>query len=136
MEQLELKKEHLKHYLYTGLEIIGGRGVTELTEDLFNWCITNTNQQHDRNFGKPIFHPLSDITKEIEHNEKKFVPANELQKYVDANNGLLKFEPQDIYDLLQCQYWVIEKLIEWHFWIFDQSYFEKGIIIDKSTLTK
>ena len=29
---------------------------------------------------KPIYHPLSDLTKEIEHNGEKFVPKDRIEK--------------------------------------------------------
>ena len=96
---------------------------------------------------KPILHPLSDITKEIEVNGEKFVPAIELAKIEN------KWLTADLYDriytkdyskegVIQCylntaspdddlllfiefysmdtmDYRTIQKLLEWHFNVFN-----------------
>jgi len=82
---------------------------------------------------KPILRPLSDLTKEIGHNGEKFVPDQELQKYVDANNGLLKYKKQDVYDLASCEYWIVEKLFEWKF--DTHGLIEAGLAIDVNKLS-
>lgn len=99
---------------------------------------------------KPILRPLSDLTKEIEVNGKKFVPIVELLKIIHPkdynneivhstvgfpsawykNNALLS---QTIWtnDLDKTPYWIIEKLLEWHFDVF--GLIDKGLAIDMNT---
>lgn len=79
---------------------------------------------------KPILRPLSDLTKEIEHNGEKFVPVEFL------NSELITidyFEDTDHYEYLMSwinsvdkshhinflPFGLIQKLLEWHFDIFN-----------------
>ena len=80
---------------------------------------------------KPIVHPLSALTKPITHNGETFVPVEKLHLNREQVEEYLK---KDLWIGQWWDYEKIEKLIEWHIWIFDQSYFEKGLIIDKKTL--
>lgn len=73
------------------------------------------------NQNKPILRPLSDLTKEIEINEKKFVPKIELEKI-----GTI---PLSISYYYHSQ---IEKLLKWHFDIY--GLIEQGLAIDINTL--
>lgn len=88
---------------------------------------------------KPIFRNLkTDLTREIEHDGLKFIPL----EWLRDNN---EFDPIDDFiehlwdfsDKIQqasfdcCPIWVANHLQKWHFWIYDQSFFEKGIIIEK-----
>ena len=68
----------------------------------------------------PILRPLSDLTKEIEHNGEKFVPSKEI----------IKHRPNDLIDvsyvfsvnyleIKSLPFWAILKLIEWHFDLFE-----------------
>lgn len=78
---------------------------------------------------KPILHPLSDLTREIEHNGEKFVPNKKIQwlfdEYFDYSeyilNGKLCFNK-------------MEKLLEWHFDIF--GLIEQKLAIDINTLNE
>ena len=107
---------------------------------------------------KPILHPLSDLTKEIDHNGKKFVPMVELAKisyperYVSLfayRDGIIKAEIdfEDYYvhlyfdgkdfvsdSSIQNQFKLFQKLIEWHFDI--AGLIEKGEAIDVNTLSE
>ena len=80
---------------------------------------------------KLILYPLSDLIKEIEQNGKKFVPAEIL--YNDSAGDLNLFENKQrvIRGLL---YWVIEKLLEWHFDV--DGLIDKGLAVDVNTLPK
>lgn len=85
---------------------------------------------------KPILHPLTDLTKEIEHNGEKFVPNYKIigNSYFDCNwiiSAVAKGTHgiEFIYDL---PYFVVKKLIEWHFDI--AGLIEKGEAIDVNTL--
>lgn len=85
-----------------------------------------------------IKHPLSDLTKEIEHNGEKFVPIEKLEcEGVDLGTGILgiqidKFTGYDFIWLIDIQTEIIEKLYEWHFDL--HSLIEKGLAIDINTL--
>ena len=84
---------------------------------------------------KPILHPLSDLTKEIEHKGEKFVPYKKLDwrkldgeigEYIsfgDCHAGLIN--PLDQLSQLQL-------LLSWHFDIADL--ISKGEAIDVNTL--
>lgn len=86
---------------------------------------------------KPILHPLTDLTKEIEHNGEKFVPLYRLleNNYFDltkmSEEDVLAYEgaftiPEliTLYDLLL--------YLKWHFDIFNG--IENGEAIDVNTL--
>ena len=79
---------------------------------------------------KPILRPLSDLTKEIEHNGEKFVPmdilCNEFSQY-DC------FEFDNV-NILNNPYNQIQNLLEWHFDIY--GLLENGLAIDVNTLGK
>ena len=99
---------------------------------------------------KPILRPLSDLTKEIEHNGERFMPYKELEKEF-LMEGLLKFETT-IYGWIgftdgnknhipiymgsevmpECGYGIVKKLFEWHFDVF--GLIEKSEAIDINTL--
>lgn len=82
----------------------------------------------------PILHPLSDLTKEIEHNGEKFVPIERLIEDFDKHgeNGFdfsyLNTSP------LNYPYYIVQKLFEWHFDVF--GLIESGLAVDINTLTK
>lgn len=89
---------------------------------------------------KPVFHPLSDLTKEIEVNGEKFVPMSKLfgESY-DEWDGESTSICQDTYKASKgkvlCKFlpnWVIEHLYEWHFDIHDL--IERGDAIDINTI--
>lgn len=90
---------------------------------------------------KPIFRPL-DLTKEIEHNGEKFVPNEWLRNnahYFEIDvepgkGGDIRFKDHGGNQHIFIYQDTFQKLFEWHFWIFDQSYFDEGIIIDINTL--
>lgn len=93
-----------------------------------------------------ILRPLSDLTKEIEHNGEKFVTIdyfeigdddNETYEYDNGNINLI----QDLeylsanrlsLDIVFIPYGVIQKLLEWHFDVF--GLIEKNLAIDINTL--
>jgi hypothetical protein len=76
---------------------------------------------------KPILRPLSDLTKEIEHNGERFVPRDEFtdyewDKYCCFDLPLDRFLPYDTFS----------KLIEWHFDVFNL--IPQGLAIDINTI--
>ena len=91
---------------------------------------------------RPILHPLTDLTKEIEHNGEKFVPIERVEEsFIEGTEDLLvlSLEAIDYFieneDFSRIEYLpaiLIRKLIEWHFDI--ASLIEKGEAIDVNTL--
>ena len=80
---------------------------------------------------KPILRPLSDLTKEIEVNGEKFLPLDELaiiEEVVCLQYSTEFFETSIKY----LPNWIIEKLLEWHFDIYEL--IEKGLAIDINTI--
>jgi len=82
---------------------------------------------------KPILRPLSDLTKEIEHNCKKFVPVKELEARTNTNDEY--FEWDDTEALMKwITYDAMVLLFEWHFDVFEL--IPKGLAVDKNTLNQ
>lgn len=104
--------------------------------------------------------PLSDLTKEIEHNGEKFIPALELVKLEEKYNHWKEIAPTIPYDIKiinkpfgkvlkvskvehwviylslneieRAKYYIVSQLIKWHFDIADL--ISKGEAIDVNTL--
>lgn len=97
----------------------------------------NTINIWSRN-AKPILHSLSDLTKEIEVNGEKFVPADIINNdffwdYVSNNmRALVKDECYILVGYLPAL--VVDKLLEWHFDIY--GLIDEGLAIDINTLNK
>jgi hypothetical protein len=104
---------------------------------------------------KPILRPLSDLKNIIEVNGEKFVPIERLFeiKYPElvsrGREYYIEFVPNwvlcsgnwtatslkiSLSDIYSNYYWLVQKLIEWHFDIF--GLIEKGLAIDINTLKK
>lgn len=82
---------------------------------------------------KPILRSISDLTKEIEVNGKKFVPIEVIRGYTDLNH--FTYIDRFIYDEETFEllpYWVCELLFKWNFDI--NGLIEKGEAIDMNTL--
>lgn len=127
MEKLELK--HIQSYK------LGKNGVKVLADDSI-WYISAIHfdddviveLRNDLNVGgydyklediQLILHPL-DLTKEIEHNGEKFVPRDKFYG-----------NPLD-FKIRENSYDVVQKLLEWHFDIYNL--IEKDLAIDINTL--
>lgn len=83
---------------------------------------------------KPIFRPLSDLTKEIIQGGETFVPADKLQ-VIDWGDITLQSsifrEPNSI--IIEDVSWKIyQKLLEWHFDV--EGLIEKGLAISVNSL--
>jgi len=149
MQKLELK--HLAPYLPYGLKIDQLGSYYELVIsynvpskhhkiDVMQVLLNNHNT-------KPILRPLSDLTKEIEHNDEWFVPIRHIlfdyRKSLEVN---FHFEEGVLTDLwldypggggcyvahqsMKLLEWL--KLFEWHFDVF--GLIGKGLAIDKNTI--
>jgi hypothetical protein len=85
---------------------------------------------------KPILRPLSDLTKEIEHNGEKFVPIEWFEeKYytLDLHKQCLRLLEEDGGNWInQSDYMLVQHLIEWHFDIF--GLIENNLATDINTI--
>ncbi len=76
----ELKLEHLAPYLPYGLKLWHESWECELTMNADGSGSEDLSILDVEEYAKPILRPLSDLTKEIQHNGEKFVPIVELHK--------------------------------------------------------
>lgn len=145
-----LKLEHLTPYLPYGLRALFGHdGVRIMTVCTRSHVGRNLecgsgNFIYTYNRVKPILRPLSDLTKEIEHDGEKFVPNVKLKhirigidiykplnldRPLEINIETENYSQQiDLYD----GYLVVQKLIEWHFDVF--GLIDKDLAVDINTL--
>lgn len=123
---MNLELKHLAAYLPYGLNgkyiLSSVIKLSDSQKDEIRDCnLMEENVKFFRIYCKPILRPLSDLTKEIEHNGENFVPIDELlykmklevrglSKFVILNT--IKNEPFII------EHWAFEKLVEWHFDVF------------------
>jgi len=79
---------------------------------------------------KPILRPLSDLTKEIEVNGEKSIYLVEIMKIKENGDWIgLQYKKID-----ENPFYVIQKLLEWHFDIYEL--IKNGLAIDINTLDK
>lgn len=131
---MKLELKHLAPYLPYGLKI-----QYLLNETLELVGFNKNTIFHTRGFFvelpcnlKPILRPLSDLTKEIEHNGERFVPVEKLEEMY----GLTVETQEDKVLTLPITlepYYLIRQLFEWHFDIFNL--IENNLAIDINTLT-
>lgn len=131
---MKLEIRHLAPYLPYELNILiteSGEIVKMLSLDAFlfrNQVAIETNRGSlGSMWFKPILRPLSDLTKEIEHNGEKFTPSEKVKVIQDFENIDIMIKSGII---LFCD---IQQLIEWHFDIF--GLIDAGLAIDINTLT-
>lgn len=71
----------------------------------------------------PIVRPRSDLSKEIEHNGERFVPIEWFEeKYytLDLHKQCERLLEEDGYNwIYQCNYMLVQQLLEWHFDVFN-----------------
>lgn len=150
MEKLELK--HLAPYLPYGLKVIYRdlfsnrkrkalltglskeeiettylRKIKGCSGDIISFKGNNNLQDLEL---KLILRPLSDLTKEIEHNGEKFVPLD-YNAFKTDRNHLIDFQNKYAH-YKSVKYGIIERLLEWHFDIF--RLIEKGLAVNINTL--
>jgi hypothetical protein len=73
---------------------------------------------------KPILRPLSDLTKEIEHEGESFIPKDSLHidyafDYFDENVHSISLIEGFGFDVELFPYGLVQKLYEWHFNVHD-----------------
>ena len=145
---MELEVKHLAPYLPYGLKVLHctdkdfPKKEALLTISDYNWLIKQS-------YFKPMLRPLSDLTKEIEHNGEKFIPINELEKgengsiyslfSSDGNNTqtitiTYKMMGDTFTDYIinrnsieNTDYKYVQKLFEWKFDVF--SLIENGLAV-------
>lgn len=125
--------------------LTNGSGIS-LGEYSLEWVLRTT-------LSSPILHPLSDLTKEIEHNGEKFTPIEYLFKvehpahdpkgrkcyyensgrFISCSGVWCSAETSfNIIEISKNNFWKIKKLIEWHFDI--AGLIDKNEAIDINTL--
>ena len=138
---MKLELKHLAPYLPYELKVKDIR-LTEGNQyrTLLPWLLPNDPKRAIEIF-IPVFRPLSDLIKEIEHNGEKFVPINKLINDSESNyfddGGLLygavkNPEWGQKWMIEFAPYGVMQKLFEWHFDAFDL--IDQGLAIDINTL--
>jgi len=87
----------------------------------------------------PILYPISDLTKEIVHNGLKMIPLSEIIEDDRCNSDIqhlsrmiINLEMKEL--VLNYPFWVVQKLVEWHFDI--ALLIEKRQAININTLDK
>lgn len=78
---------------------------------------------------KPGLRPLSDLTKEIEHNGKKFIPIKRIEELTGINDEYFGWETEAITKWLTYDAMVL--LFEWYFNVFD---LPKNLWVDINSL--
>ena len=92
-----------------------------------------TIDQYDDLGWRLILHPLSDLTKEIEHNGEKFVPIRWFEKEGWFGNDLLRGMVKNNYiNIETLPHCIVKKLIEWHFDVF--GLIPAGLAIPKDSI--
>lgn len=144
---MELEVKHLAPYLPYGLKLqYVVRGVVQSTGIMrsishndFETHPTRVNinyqgEEHIWMF-RPILRPLSDLTKEIEHNGEKFVPIEKcgycsLEDCTNESGEIEEITSSHILGFMPFNYF--DKLLEWHFDVF--GLIPNGLAIDINTL--
>ena len=116
---MKLELKHLAPYLPYELKY-------EFNNVIYYYQHCST-REFDFENSKPILRPLSDLTREIEVNGKKFVPKNILSASLQSLNSW-----EDLIKHRIIMFDDSQKLFEWHFDVF--GLIEKGLAIDINTL--
>jgi len=109
---------------------------------------SNVHDEFEYDEFKPLLRPLKDLSTEIEHNGKRFVPCiiiaqgdddyftdedNCLYRYTDCdryNYERVRFE--NIVDINAIEWWIMQDLIKWHFDI--SQLLESDLAIEKQAI--
>ncbi len=148
---MKLELKHLAPYLPYGLKGVYNDNeimtlsalITEPDYDAELVTIYHFLPQ-DENSCKPILRPLSDLTKEIEYNGEKFIPAKkigmdvwrsekEASRYVNGMDYRMLFG-NVWHNPMTLHYSTTVKLLEWHFDVF--GLIEAGLAMDINKIEK
>lgn len=133
----ELTIKELKMYLDTGLRFKGKRkGWASFDSSIMTLCPIDLDGRFE--IIKPLLHPLSSLTKEIEHNGEKFKPSHYISKHFkEAEDYILQLIicVNEKHEHLEAMLFYMpscirEKLAEWH--IDFQDLIGRGKALDKS----
>jgi hypothetical protein len=128
---MKLELKHLSAYLPYDLKVINAYYSAIDLHVHHYFCDGIFVGLHPR--AKPILHPLSDLTKEIEVDGKKFVPSSLLYQADKIRTGCTwNYYAINNENVKLLNYEIIEKLFEWHFDVFNL--IENGLAIDVNTL--
>jgi len=110
----------LKGYFFDKIEIV--------SEIDFEY--DTVTSQHERSIRvedfRPILRPLSDLTKEIEHEGMRFIPWSFI--CYNTQQFYLTYFRNQTYDILSSPYNDIQKLCEWHFDVYNL--IPQGLAVD------
>ena len=143
MKKIEL--EHLAPYLPHGLKTIVNHNPYTITVDENGDDTIQLIDVLECGY-KPLLRPLSDLTKEIEVNREKFVPIEQIKKIligIDGSSGGFYYLGYKYYThnfsyynetcaTLALPYHIIQKLIKWHFDVFNL--IQRELAIDTNTI--
>ena len=150
---MNLEIKHLSPYLPFDLKYASNQNfdikISKWELKMVEHQIKIINDGKFENDYKPILRPLSDLTKEIEVNGEKFIPVEKLKSeflfgcffFAKSNFGWTGFiSPignhvpiyigNEIMD--ECNYYIYQKLCEWHFDLF--GLIDVGLAIDINTV--
>ena len=135
----EFKVKYLSAYLPYGVKVTADNWGTTLKLHFDSHrlnCISIFDLMHQKQV-KLKLRPISQLTKEIEHKGKKFIPFYALSEIYDSELQFNDLDAKAIvsqsiilmkeYGYEHCQTWVFEKLKEWHFDVF--GLIEKGLAV-------
>jgi hypothetical protein len=154
-DKMKLELKHIAPYLsyklkfHQGWSFERGIEITLLELDIHGMAnFSNLNGLWDIRDLRPILRPISDLTKEIEVNEQKFVPIDKLKEMYNATMPdsyikklhyikwddqftLFGLEEDNSYEV-SMPYGLYEKLFEWNFDVF--GLLDAGLAVDINTL--
>lgn len=126
MKTEKLEPKHLAPYLPYGLKMKADEGTMIYEAKGINiseqfWILIKDRNGFDCQISniKPILRPLSDLTKEIEHNGEKFVPINKLSPTQSETRDNIELWLDGTIDYGSQEYFVMELLFAWHFNVFN-----------------
>ena len=138
----KLKLKHLAPYLpyEVTFEFEVGKvyGDSKIPFEMRNQTLRSGNIDLCINHGKLHLRPLSQLTKEIEHNGERFVPMDYLKNFdgeyfveIEYDNTVFLKDACDLnlFEISRTDIGVINKLYEWHFDVF--GLIEKGLALEK-----
>lgn len=133
IEKLELR--HLAGYLPYKVECDKGLIVGCILEDAI-WIEGRPRSIEFIGDISPFLRPLSDLTKEIEHNGERFVPKDSLHiedfDYFDENAHSICLIEGFGFDLELLPFGLVQKLYEWNFDI--HGLIKAGLAVDINTV--
>ena len=135
MDKKEFMALSLPYELKCMIRMADIKTLTMYDFDSYQYHYRGCHKKFESTF--PILHPLSDLTKEIEHKGKKFVPVSKIiddeRRDYSLEHLLRMIINLNMYELIiNLPYWAIQKLVEWHFDI--AGLIEKGEAIDINTI--